>query len=272
MTDQPKTPTPTTIFDYLPMGDIDTDKVQQDIKQQFKRKFPNKFFKLATFVESSSEQEYVIELDGKPLKTPLKNTLILPTKALASAICDEWNNLGDLINPDHLPLTKTANSAIEKTAPNFDHIVAEMVKFGETDLLFYQQNYPKEFHDLQKNQWNPIILWAENLWNVKYKITFSINHVSQNENILTHYKTLLRAINAHELSALYLLTTSCGSLLIALAYNAGILSVDGVTKAAFIDEDWQVSQWKEDEEAEEIKTFKLAEISSFCQYLDLIKA
>ncbi|MCJ8324849.1 MAG: ATPase [Rhizobiales bacterium] len=270
MTDE-KRPTPATIFDYLPMGDIDTDSIQEDVKKQFKRKFPKKFFDLATYADSKTEAGYVINLDGRTLKTPLKNTLTLPTMRLASAVCDEWNALGEFINPDHLPLTKTANSAIEKTAPNKLHVVAEMVRFGETDLIFYQQNTPDGLAKLQELHWNPILLWAENLWNVKYKTTFGITHVAQDIKILTQYEADIAVLDEHQLSALYLLTTSCGSLLIALAYKANMLSKDGVAKAAFVDEDWQISQWGEDEEAKQIRQFKLAEIDSFCTYLDLLK-
>lgn len=270
MTDD-KTPNPSTIFDYLPMGDIDTDTIQQDVKQQFKRKYPKKFFTLATHAESESQDGYIINLDGRPIKTPLKNLLTLPTENLAKAVADEWNALDELINPDHLPLTKTANSAIEKTAPNMLHVLAEMVRFGETDLLFYQQDDPDGLCKMQELHWNPIILWAENLWNVKYKTTYGISHVAQDIKILTQYEANISALDEHQLSALYLLTTSCGSLLIALAYQANILSKEGVAKAAFVDEDWQISQWGEDEEAKQIRQFKLAEIDSFCTYLDLLK-
>lgn len=271
MTDD-KTPNPSTIFDYLQMGDIDTDKVQEDVKNQFKRKFPKKFYELATVAESKPEAGFTIELDGRQLKTPLKNTLILPTEKLAKAVAGEWNELAELINPDHLPLTKTANSAIEKTAPNMPHVVAEMVRFGETDLLFYQQDTPAKLQALQELHWHPIILWAESLWDVNYIVTYGISHVAQDAKILARYEKLIGAMDAHQLSALYLLTTSCGSLLIALAYHANILSKEGVAKAAFVDEDWQISQWGEDEEAKEIREFKLAEINSFCTYLDLVKA
>lgn len=270
MTDD-KIPDPSTIFDYLPMGNIDTDTIQEDVKKQFKRKFPKKFFELATFSESNSEQGFVINLDGRPLKTPLKNALSLPTEKLAEAVAKEWNELAEFINPDHLPLTKTANSAIEKTAPNMLHVLAEMVRFGETDLLFYQQDEPTGLYKMQELHWHPIIRWAEDKWGVTYKTTFGITHVQQDIKILTQYEADIAALNAHQLSALYLLTTSCGSLLIALAYHANILSKEGVARAAFVDEDWQISQWGEDEEAQQIRQFKLAEINSFCTYLDLLK-
>lgn len=270
MTDD-KTPNPSTIFDYLPMGDIDTDTIQEDVKNQFKRRYPKKFFELAKYSKVKSGDGFTIELDSRPLKTPLKNLLIIPTENLAKAIVNEWNALEEFINPDHLPLTKTANSAIEKTAPNMLHVVTEMVKFGETDLLFYQQDNPQGLQKAQELHWHPIILWAENLWNVEYKVTYGISHVTQDIKILTQYEADIKAMNAHQLSALYLLTTSCGSLLIALAYHANILSKEGVAKAAFVDEDWQISQWGEDEEAKEIRNFKLAEINSFCTYLDLLK-
>ena len=40
----------------------------------------------------------------------------LPTEALAAAIAAEWDALEDEIDPDRLPLTRAANSAIDRVA------------------------------------------------------------------------------------------------------------------------------------------------------------
>ncbi len=52
-------------------------------------------------------------LDGKPVRTPGKAPLVLPTLALAEAVADEWRAQGERIDPATMPLTKLANSAID---------------------------------------------------------------------------------------------------------------------------------------------------------------
>ena len=51
-----------------------------------------------------------ILLDGKPMRTPAKAVLGVPTRALAEAIAAEWGEVPDKaeINASHLPLTRLA--------------------------------------------------------------------------------------------------------------------------------------------------------------------
>ena len=65
-----------------------------------------------------------VVLDDRPLRTPAKQPLILPTEALARAIAGEWDAQADVIDPNAMPLTRAANSAIEKVVPQFDGVAA----------------------------------------------------------------------------------------------------------------------------------------------------
>ena len=56
-------------------------------------------------------------LDGKPVRTPARSALVLPTLALAQAIAAEWDAQGELLDPNAMPLTRLANSAIDGVAP-----------------------------------------------------------------------------------------------------------------------------------------------------------
>ncbi|MGH6855003.1 MAG: ATP12 family protein, partial [Aestuariivirga sp.] len=58
--------------------------------------------------------ELGIALDGKPVKTLKKASLILPTRALAEAIAEEWAGQGEKLIPATMPLTKLANTAIDR--------------------------------------------------------------------------------------------------------------------------------------------------------------
>lgn len=75
-----------------------------------------KFWKAAAVEPASGG--FRVTLDGKPVMTPGKQPLILPTRALADAVAAEWDAQGDVIDPLSMPLTRAANSAIEKVTPN----------------------------------------------------------------------------------------------------------------------------------------------------------
>jgi chaperone required for assembly of F1-ATPase len=48
-------------------------------------------------------------LDNKPVRTPAKRELALPTRALAEAVATEWKAQGERIDPATMPLTRLAN-------------------------------------------------------------------------------------------------------------------------------------------------------------------
>ena len=51
---------------------------------------------------------YRVRLDGRAVKTPLKNPLILPSAAMAAAVALEWDAQTGLIKPDTMPMTRYA--------------------------------------------------------------------------------------------------------------------------------------------------------------------
>src|SRR3546814_3331838 len=57
-----------------------------------------------------------IRLDGRPIRTPGRAPLILPTPALAGAVADEWRGVGETVDPRAMPLTGLANAAIDRIA------------------------------------------------------------------------------------------------------------------------------------------------------------
>ena len=58
-----------------------------------------------------------VALDGKPMRTPGKNELVLPNEALAAAIAAEWEAQREEIRPATMPLFRLAANAIDRIAP-----------------------------------------------------------------------------------------------------------------------------------------------------------
>ena len=75
-----------------------------------------RFWKNAVAVERSGG--WGVELDGKPLRTPAREPLIVPTSALAEAIVEEWSLAEDELDPRAMPLTGLANAAIDRVGPD----------------------------------------------------------------------------------------------------------------------------------------------------------
>jgi len=62
---------------------------------------------------SARDGGFAVLLDGRPVKTPAQNNLVLPIQALALAIAAEWREQGDEIIAASMPLLRLANTVID---------------------------------------------------------------------------------------------------------------------------------------------------------------
>src|SRR3546814_18923313 len=85
-----------------------------------------------------------IRLDGRPIRTPGRAPLILPTPALAGAVADEWRGVGETVAPRAMPPTGLANAAIDRIAGSPASFAAGLARYGENDLLSHRAASPPD--------------------------------------------------------------------------------------------------------------------------------
>lgn len=191
-----------------------------------------------------------VVLDGKPVMTPGKHPLIVPTQALADAIAAEWDAQDDVIDPLSMPLTRAANSAIEKVTPQFDAVADMLGAYGGTDLLSYRAAEPDRLHDSQKDAWDPLLDWAADAHDARLDVTRGLMPVAQDPQALARLRARLGALDPFQLTAVHDLVTVPGSLILGLAVLDGRLTAAEAHALARIDEEFQADQWGRDEEAD----------------------
>jgi chaperone required for assembly of F1-ATPase len=190
-----------------------------------------------------------VALDGKPLRTPLKQALTLPTRALADAVANEWEAQAETIDPRNMILTKLANTAIDRVAVDRQRIIDEIVKFADTDQVSYRAEEPAALVARQAEHWNPVLDWAMAQLDAAFASTTGIVPRPQPDEALAAFARHVEKLDHWELTALHNLATMTGSALIAAMAIDGALEREAAWRAAFVDEDWEVEQWGEDEEA-----------------------
>ncbi|MCB1721910.1 MAG: hypothetical protein KDI11_09165, partial [Alphaproteobacteria bacterium] len=95
-----------------------------------------KFYKLVSVHQDIGG--WAVHLDGRPVKTPLKKTLLAPTEALAASIQEEWAAQDETIDPETMPLTQILSTQIDRVSAQRDAMSAELLKFLDTDLICYR--------------------------------------------------------------------------------------------------------------------------------------
>lgn len=208
-----------------------------------------RFWKAATVAEAPGG--WTVHLDARPLRTPAKAPLIVPSAALAAAIAAEWDAQDKIVDPRSMPLTRAANAAIDKVAPQFDEVAELIAAYGGTDLLCYRAPEPPELIARQAEGWDPLLSWAAETLGAPLAFGQGVVHVPQPEASLAALTARVRACTNFELAALHDLVGMSGSLILGLAVALGRLDPDTAWRLSRIDEDWQAEQWGVDEEAAE---------------------
>ncbi len=230
------------------------------------RPMPKRFYKSVSVTDKLE-----IALDGRIVKTPLKVPLVLPSRALADAVAAEWNAQTEFIHLGSMPLTKLANTAIDRATTERANITAEILEFAGSDMVCYRADKPESLVALQVMHWDPVVIWAHDTFNAKITTVDSINHVAQSFEALGAIRSHVDGLCGFTFAAVHNLTTLSGSALIALMLAAGGILSDDAWKAANVDEDWQVATWGKDDEAEVRRAGRLREFSACVNFINLAK-
>jgi chaperone required for assembly of F1-ATPase len=234
-----------------------------------KANLPKRFYKDVA-VKDEGDQAALL-LDGKPVRTPGKTALALPTRAAAEAIAGEWRTQGDRIDPETMPLTRLANSAIDGVRGREQAVAADIVRHAGSDLLSYRAEGPQGLIAAQAKHWDPVLAWAERELNAPLRQVAGVVHVEQPEASVDAIARRLAAFGAFDLAALHVMTQLTGSALLPLAVALGQLTPEEAWAAAHIDEDWQISQWGEDAEAAARRVHRKRDFDAAARMLDLLR-
>ena len=216
-----------------------------------------------------TESGWEIRLDGRPVRTPGRVPLAVPTQAMADAIAEEWRAVGDDIDPREMPLTGLANAAIDRIAPDPRTFAAGLARYGESDLLCYRSDHPVLLRERQDRVWDEPLDWARARYDVHFEIVTGIMHRDQPQATLARLADAIAARDAFALAALNQVVTITGSLVLALALAERALDADAVWAAANLDEDWQIEQWGEDMFATQARAVRQADYDAAVRFLGL---
>jgi chaperone required for assembly of F1-ATPase len=192
---------------------------------------------------------FALHLDGRPARTPAKAPLVLPTAALAEAVASEWATQVGEIDPASMPLTRAANSAIDRVAPNRGEVARLIADHAGSDLICYRATEPRELIARQARVWDPLLAWAEQRFGLRPAVTEGIVHVAQPPEWIEATAREVGATDPFRMTGLYDLVAISGSFVIGFAVAEGAISDAEGWAASRIDEDWQVEQWGADDEA-----------------------
>jgi len=205
---------------------------------------------------SDHEDGFAVLLDGRSIKTPAKRNLILPTRAMAQAVAVEWDAQEGEIKPATMPVTKTANAALDKVAIQHGEVADMLAAYGDSDLLCYRADAPEELIARQAEQWDPILDWAAETLGARLEPRTGVIHKPQNPPALAALGARTHALDAFRLAAFHDLVSLSGSLVLGFAAIEKLQKIETLWEISRLDEIWQIEQWGVDDDAEALTSLK----------------
>ncbi len=248
----------------------DPDPVRR-AQNQMKTPLPKRFYSDVTVAVTAVG--FAVHLDGKPVRTPARTILTLPTQEAARLVADEFAGQRENIDPISMPVTRLVNTAIDGIAQDTQAVLEDILRFSSSDLLCYRTDGPEKLVERQAEAWDPVIDWVRSALGARFVLAEGVMHVEQP-------REAIGAIGIHlkmrddplRLAALHLMTSLTGSALLALAVEAGELDVEAAWAAAHVDEDWQIEHWGEDSEALQRRKLRKADMLAAANLLEALAA
>lgn len=236
------------------LNDLEAGKLVSDpdpmrrAQNQMRQALPKRFYKEAEAVETP--EGFAVQLDGRPVRTPGRALLALPSAAAAALVAAEFAAQDKTIDPVTMPVLRIVNTAIDGVAPDMQAVLEDVMRFSASDLLCYRADAPEALVARQAEAWDPVLDWARSALGARFFLAEGVMHVEQpRESVAAVGLWLRQRQEPFRLSAIHVMTTLTGSALLALAVEAEALTPEEAWTAAHVDEDWNTEQWGEDAEA-----------------------
>jgi len=187
---------------------------------------------------------YEINLDSRKLKTPLGKVFQVPSEALALAVAAEWDAQQSVIQLSTMHLTGLSNTAIDNPSKRTSESVTEgIINFLDTDTICYRLNDPVELKNLQVEQWDPVLEWCNQRYNVRIPCTTSMTLPALPPETKDLFRRHFLSYNFPALTGFYFAVEALKSLVLTLATVNWRVSVEQAVNLSNLEQQFQASTW-----------------------------
>ena len=207
--------------------------------------------------EALPEGGFRVAWQGRPLRSPSRRPLALPTAALAELVAEPSDTTPS-------PAQRLAFTTVDRIAEARETTADEIARFAGSDLLCYFAKAPESLVERQKLQWGRWLDWADAELGLRLVRTYGIAHAAQPPETLARARELTLELDDFSLTGLAAATSLFGSAVLAFALQRGALSGNSAFDLSRLDEAFQEERWGVDAEA----TARAAALAVEAQLLD----
>ncbi|WP_126172092.1 ATP12 family chaperone protein [Altericroceibacterium xinjiangense] len=212
-----------------------------------------------------------VMLDERAIRTQRGAPQVVPTRALAEALADEWREQGEEIDPARFTLRDLADFAIDEVTPDKAQAVEKLLTYAETDTLCYRADPDEPLFRRQQERWDPLLVEMEQRHGLRFERVSGIVHRPQPAETIARLRELLSDQDPFALAPLQMLASLAASLTVALAALEPDADPEALFTISNCEEDWQAEQWGWDLLAEERRTIRLEAFRAATRFLQLAR-
>lgn len=212
-----------------------------------------------------------ILLDGRPVHTPARQLLAMPSAALAEAVADEWRAQGETIERAGMGLTRLVSTALDRMPALRGAAFDEALDYAQTDLLCYRAAEPVELVERQRRRWQPWLDWLAETHGARLLVTTTMLPLSQPEPAIAQLRSAIEELDDWRLVGLHGATTALGSVVLGLALLEGEIDAEQALAASLLDELFEIERWGREREAERRQQVLRREVAAAAVFLDCLR-
>ena len=228
-----------------------------------------RFYKNVTVEEADGG--FRVTLDGRPIRTQGGAAQVVPTRALAEAMADEWRAQGHVIDAKSFVFRDLADFAIDQIAPDPGAAVTRLLPYAETDTLCYRADPDEPLYRRQQALWEPLVQALEARHRVRLERISGIVHRPQPAELLAKLRAPMERLDSFTLAALETLTKLAASLTIGLLALEPDSDADALFAASNCEQDWQAEQWGWERQAAADRALRLEVFKQAVRFAELAR-
>ncbi|XP_060116625.1 ATP synthase mitochondrial F1 complex assembly factor 2-like [Heteronotia binoei] len=154
--------------------------------------------------------------------------------------------------------TTLCNTALDNPSQRSkEQLIRAAVKFLETDTICYRVEEPPALVELQKNEWDPVIMWAEKRYDVVIGSSTSILGPTIPQSTKDTFVSHLASYNTWALHGIEYVITQLKSLILSMGLLDKQLTVEQAVLLSRLEEEYQIRRWGSVEWAHDYDAYEL---------------
>ena len=196
------------------------------------------------------------------------NKVCVPNENLIEILKLEFKNY-NILQYSKFSLTKILINYADKLPHEKSIFVDELIKYLETDLLFYRVSSPRNLSVSQGKKWDKIIHIFDSVFQTSWNLSTNIMPLKQDPDSIQKIKDYLSSLDILNLHILTYLLKVTGSCIVTVLCNIKKLDAMEAWETINLEELWYNKIYNDNEKKEELDS-QMAEVDFYIKLLNSI--